>query len=373
MKMLNKTEINNIKNDFLEVGRIDNPSGAEEKIGEWVSVFLNSFKIKPFIDSTKNLFFNVAGDGEPLLLNAHLDSVQICLNKEPQFDGKTFSSNGKTILGADDLAGIIAILHGFKYLKQHKIKHRALEILFSTMEEIGGGGIKQFDFSLLKSKEAVVVDSIASLGSVVIRSPSKYNFSIFVKGKASHGAHISKGISAIMIMADLIHSLPLGKINPHTFLNIGKIRGGRSINTVPGNAILDGSIKVYSEGEIRGGHADCQVIVDLILDEIKRIKKENPQAVIEFDYDMVRPGYSFNEHDDLVHEVKKVIKNSDVTPKIVESFGCSDANTLNAMGHKALLLGMGIKDAHTIKETIELNSIVKLTEFVIELCRTDKI
>lgn len=69
----------------------------------------------------------------------------------------TITSDGSTVLGADDLSGVCAILEALTSLKEDGTPHRPLELLFDVAEETYCAGIRQFDFSRLKSKEAYVL------------------------------------------------------------------------------------------------------------------------------------------------------------------------------------------------------------------------
>ena len=269
-----KQEKLEIINMFLRVCKIDNPSGNEEKIAHCIAQELESLEVTPVIDDHFNMFFHVPGKGTPLLLNAHLDSVQPCEDKVPHFDGKTFYSRGETILSADNLEGVTAILSAINYLRAHGIEHRPLDILFTTGEEIGGTGIKHFDFSQISAKTGIVLDSASPVGSIVMKSPSKYNFQLVIEGVPGHGGHSKKAFSAIKIMADLINGLPLGQIDDYTKLNIGRVEGGKAINTIPGLVKVDGAIHALGDGEIRGENKDCEKVIKLIEKEIARVEKK---------------------------------------------------------------------------------------------------
>jgi len=371
---LNKIETEQLKKLFIECCKIDNPSKKEEKIADWINKKIKKLGFKTRIDKNNNVFFAIKGqkEKESLLLNAHLDGVQPCIGKEPMFDGKKFYSKKETILGADNATGLISILFALEYLKKNKIKHKPLEILFTTMEEIGGIGIKNFNFSIVNSNEAVTIDSLANVGSIVTKSPSKYNFSISFEGISIHGQGADKGISAIKMMAELISSLPIGKVKENVFLNIGIIKGGKSLNTVAGKANIEGNFKIHSEGEIRAEkNNDAKTLIDTIYKKIERLEKKYKKGSIKFICKLNRPSYNFSSEDTHLKNIKKAINRTDIKSKEIESFGVSDANTLNSMGVKTFLLGTGVKNAHTTKETVTLKSLVKLTEIVIELCKQE--
>ena len=82
-----------------------------------------------------NLFGTLKGglSGTPILLSGHMDTVAPGIGKKPVFheDG-TITSDGTTVLGADDLTGVIAILEGIRAAQEAGIPHRDIEILFAA-------------------------------------------------------------------------------------------------------------------------------------------------------------------------------------------------------------------------------------------------
>ena len=86
-----------------------------------------------------------------------MDTVAPGIGKKPVFheDG-TITSDGTTVLGADDLTGVIAILEGIRAVQEAGIPHRDIEILFAAAEEPFTRGSSEFDFSQMKAKESYV-------------------------------------------------------------------------------------------------------------------------------------------------------------------------------------------------------------------------
>ena len=123
----------------MELGRIDSPSKKEENMSKAVAAKLDALNINHHTDEFFNVTARKPGRGDPIYLCAHLDAVMPCLGKDPQCDGEYLYSNGKTILAGDDLVGVTAILMLLEHLKDTH-DHRTLEIIFTTQEEIGGGG-----------------------------------------------------------------------------------------------------------------------------------------------------------------------------------------------------------------------------------------
>lgn len=139
-------------------------------------------------DSTKitgaaagNLYAYVKGGGKksPVLLAAHMDTVMPAYGKKAVFaeDG-TVKSDGTTVLGADDLAGVTEIYHAMKYLKENQITHRDTELLFTVGEELYCKGAKAFDYGRIKSKSAYVLDLSGRIGDAAYAAPTILSFCV---------------------------------------------------------------------------------------------------------------------------------------------------------------------------------------------------
>lgn len=198
---------------FSELVSIDNPSLREEKMCERIKIFLENLQIPYEEDDTGskiggtsgNLYAYVEGDNSlpPLLFSAHMDSVSPAVGKKVVLheDG-TITSDGSTVLGADDLSGVCAILEALTSLKEDGTPHRPLELLFDVAEETYCAGIRQFDFSRLKSKEAYVFDLTGDIGGAAYQAPAIVSFTAGFTGKATHAAFSpEEGIHAIKAAA----------------------------------------------------------------------------------------------------------------------------------------------------------------------------
>ncbi|MGB9843552.1 MAG: M20/M25/M40 family metallo-hydrolase, partial [Caldisericia bacterium] len=204
-----------IINNFIEICKIPSPSGNEEKVRKWIIENykdLGNWKV----DSIGNMYLNIGEGDKSLLLNAHIDTVPVDSDKiNVVVENDLIKTDGKTILGADDKSGVIAILEGVKN-KKKDLKGR-VEIVLTVQEETGLNGAKNFDVSLLKSKEGFVFDLHNPPGDVVNMSPYHNTFKFFIYGKSAHaGAEPEKGINAIFLASKAISKLKIGKIDEET-------------------------------------------------------------------------------------------------------------------------------------------------------------
>ena len=367
--LFNKTEIEEVKNLFLQIWKIDNPSWDEWKVAKFIEKYFSAIDQKVVIDKTNNILVKLKWEWESVLINAHIDSVNPATDKCPQFNWKLFHSNWKTVLWADDLAWVAVMLFAVKYLKKNKIKIKNAELLFTSMEEIWWKWIKQFKFSSLKSKQWLIIDSIDTLWAIVTEAPSKYNFCITATWIWVHGKNIAKWVSAIKMMWDLISKLKLWIIKKWLFLNIWKIYWWTAVNSVPDKAFLQWYVKTTCEWEIRWQIVESQKVIDYLHEKIALINKKYPKWKLELNCELVRNWYSINKSEPFLVNIKKAIKDSWLKPKLVKTFWTSDANTINAMWIKISMIWMWIKWAHTVNETISLHNIVKLSEIVVNYLR----
>lgn len=112
-------------------------------------------------------------------------------------------SDGTTILGFDDKAGIAALLEAMRIIKENDIEHGDLQIIFSVSEEKGLLGAKNLDYTKINADFAFVLNEGGAPGEIIVKAPAQDSISIKIKGKPAHaGVSPEEGISAVMVAAD---------------------------------------------------------------------------------------------------------------------------------------------------------------------------
>ena len=120
---------------FLELVAIDSPSGDEEAIAAELEQRLRVLGLEASQDAHGNVLASLPGEGDPLLLSAHMDTVEPGRGIQPAWDGPdTIRSDGRTILGADNKGGCAVILEVIESLIEDKARHRAIEVAISRGE-----------------------------------------------------------------------------------------------------------------------------------------------------------------------------------------------------------------------------------------------
>ena len=118
---------------LIELIQIDSPSGEEDAIDAEVSSRLNSLGLSVSHDSYNNVIAKLSGQGPPLLLSAHLDTVEPGRGIKPMVDGEVLRSDGTTILGGDCKAGLAIVLEGLASTLESNSGNRAIEVVFTTV------------------------------------------------------------------------------------------------------------------------------------------------------------------------------------------------------------------------------------------------
>ena len=174
-----------------------------------------------------------------------MDTVEPAKGKKAvSHEDGTVTSDGTTVLGADDLAGVTAIYEAVRHLIETKTPHRPIEILISTGEELYCKGANAFDYSQVQAKEAYVLDLSGAIGAAAYAAPTLVSFAAKIQGKAAHaGFHPEDGINSIQAAAHAIAQLPQGHVDESTTANIGKIGGGSGTNIVSESCVIEGEIR----------------------------------------------------------------------------------------------------------------------------------
>ncbi len=341
---------------FMDLVRIDSPSGEEEGIAQELTRRLTTLGFDVRRDGHGNVIASEDGDN-PLLLSAHMDTVEPGRGIKPRVQGDRIVSDGTTILGGDCKAGISAILEALQSIKESETKRRPAQVVFTRGEEIGLVGAKNLDASLLKAKEGVIFDGNGPPSKVTIASPTNLSFDVTIKGRAAHaGAEPEKGLSAIRIATDIISMLPQGRLDAETTFNIGVIKGGSVRNAVPENCAFSGEFRSRNQKMFESLKADLLEILDTA-------RKNHPEAVITATMDVGFEAYNLKKNDPMVQRVSKVLRTLGMTPELGPSGGGTDGNVFSTWGVKCVVVGMSTQEMHTTREFVPVADLVKTATF----------
>ncbi|MBU3978241.1 M20/M25/M40 family metallo-hydrolase [Patescibacteria group bacterium] len=342
---------------FLDLVQIDSPSGEEQKIAKEMIRRLEALGGSVERDAFGNIIAKFKGVGDPMMINAHLDTVEPGRGIKPVIHGDRITSDGRTILGGDPKAGVAAILEVLTSLKEEKHKHVPLEVVFTMSEEIGLKGAVNLDYSKLTAKKGITFDGDGGVGTVTTSAPGYNRVDVTIIGRGAHaGVEPEKGISAIKIGAEIISKLEIGRIDHETTANVGLIEGGSALNAVPERLHFMAEIRSRSLQKLEKHSLHFEEIFNAVMQKYQGAKIEL-KIVREFD------PYLFKENHSVIQKIKNVLSQLGLKPKLELSGGGTDVNIFHTHGIEVVCVGVGDYGAHTTKEYALISEMIQTARF----------
>ncbi|MBS4020926.1 MAG: M20/M25/M40 family metallo-hydrolase [Dethiobacter sp.] len=357
-------------NEFMDIVRIDSLTKKERTMADFLKGKLGELGLEVSEDQAGEACGGEAGnvigvlDGDEgktaLMFLAHMDRVKPGEGVQPVLEGDVIKSDGKTVLGSDDGAGIAAILEMLRVIKENNVAHGRLEVVFTIAEEGGLFGAKGLDVEKLKARKGIVLDSTGEVGTVINRAPAQDEIVARVFGKASHaGVSPEKGINAIVVAAKAISRMKIGRIDEETTSNIGIIEGGKATNIVPD------FVEVRGEARSRVEEKLVAATEGICREFIRAAEEENTR--VELDVKRLYPAYYVQEDDELLKLVHRAGESAGLKIEVKPTGGGSDANIINGKGVTAVNLAVGNEEVHTVEEYIRASDMVKITELALKI------
>lgn len=302
-----------------------------------------------------------------LLLNAHMDTVQPGEGVSVQFVDGVFTSDGRTILGADDKSAIAVILETLFVLKERGLAHGLLEIVLTVCEETGLAGAKNLDFTQFESPFGYTLDGSDTEG-VIVQAPSANRFEISVIGKDAHaGAHPEKGINAIHLAAKAMAGLTLGRIDQETTCNIGWIEGGLATNIIPPLVTLRGEARSHDEDKLRKVTANIVNTFERVIAAGRGGEPQNGLPKVETRVERSYSRTRIPEDHLLVDLARRAADRLGRGMRTKISGGGSDANIFFEKGIPLGILGTGMREVHSVREHVRLEDMVRSAELLLKI------
>ncbi len=290
------------------------------------------------------------------MLSAHLDTVDPGRGIKPIVDGDVLRSDGSTILGGDCKAGVAIVLEALTAAAGSGGGNRAVEVVFTRHEEGGLVGAHNLDFSMISAKEGVVFDGEGPPNRITVSAPSQNVVTAKITGRAAHaGLEPEKGISALLIAAEILSNLPLGRIDEETTANIGRMEGGLKRNIIPEQAFLDGEFRSRNNEKL----ADMERKFRGVFDDVA---SRFPEAKIDLDIVNTYQAYQVEAGSSAVAVIGRALAGMGLEPVLESSGGGSDANVFIERGITAVPVGIGVRDFHTTWETAVISEVLQAAQ-----------
>ena len=374
--MINKERLTKT---FMDLVKIDSVSKEEARVSGMIQEIMADLGADIVIDNagekvngdTGNLIARLKGNTEvpPLILNAHMDTVEPGRGIVPELNDGVFTSQGDNILGADEKSAIAIILEALQVIEENNLACGPLEVVFTVCEEIGLMGAKHLDFKHISAKYGFALDANDTRG-VVTRAPSANRLEFAVHGKEAHaGAAPEKGINAIQIASRAIADLKLGRIDEETTCNIGVIQGGLATNIIPN--------LVKIKGEVRSHNAQkLETVTQTIVSAFEKAAADNAKAnngvelpsvdsLVKHDFTRTHIA----EDHPVVTLAVNAARNLGREMVCKTTGGGADANVFFQQGIVTGVLGTGMQDMHTINESVRLDDMVEAVELLLEILK----
>lgn len=358
-------------NEFLELVKIDSETKYETEIAKTLKRKFSELGLEVFEDDTTgktghgagNLICTLPANKEgvdPIYFTSHMDTVVPGKGVKPSIKDGYVVTDGTTILGADDKAGLAVMLEVLRVIEEKNLPHGEIQFVITVGEESGLVGAKVLDRSLIKAKFGYALDSDGKVGEIIVAAPTQAKISVVIYGKTAHaGVAPEKGVSAITIAAKAIAKMPLGRIDAETTANIGRFEGKG-----PTNIVCD-RVEILAEAR--------SLIPEKMEEQVRKMKEafentaEDMGGRAQVEIEVMYPGFKFGEGDYVVEIAKKAAEKIGRPSKLLKSGGGSDANIIAGFNIPTVNLAVGYEDIHTTNEKMPIEELNKLAEMVVAI------
>ncbi|WP_170007578.1 M20/M25/M40 family metallo-hydrolase [Bacillus fonticola] len=358
---------------FLELVQIDSETGDERAVCNALTKLFTDLGCEVTEDDTTgttghgagNLIIQLKGTKDavdPIFFTSHMDTVVPANGVKPSVQDGLVVTDGTTILGADDKAGISAMVELIHQLKEQNIPHGDVQFVITVGEESGLVGAKALDSKLMNAKYGYALDSDGKVGNVIIAAPTQAKVKAIIYGKTAHaGVAPEKGVSAITIAAKAVSKMPLGRIDEETTANIGRFEGGKQTN------IVVDRVDILAEAR--------SLVPEKMEAQVEKMKVAFEEAAAEMGgraeviVDVMYPGFKYSGEDHVVQVAQKAAATIGRSSELLRSGGGSDANIFAGMGIPTVNLSVGYEEIHTTNERMPIEELVALSDLVVEIVK----
>lgn len=362
--------------EFVELISIDSLSFREAQMAERLKEKLRTIGLTVEEDnaassldkdgdgkSASNIYVRLPGNipGPARLFCSHMDTVAPGTGKRAVIGPEgTITSAKDTVLGADDVSGLVSILEALRAIKENDLPHPDLEILFTAAEEPYCKGSRYVDYDRLHSREGYVLDLTGPVGTAAAAAPSIISLTVTVTGRAAHaGFAPEKGINALSIAAVALAGIRTGRVDEDLTVNFGTITGGNGKNIVPEKIVIEGEIRCLDH--------------ERALCEAERIREEFAHAAARYGgstevsvEENIR-AYRVREDRGVVKRLIKASGELGFTSEIIVTYGGSDANRLNEHGIETIVAACAMENCHSTQEYTTVDELTRSAQLTLRL------
>jgi tripeptide aminopeptidase len=339
------------------------PSNIDRKVP--VVGFISHFDTSPDYTAT---------DVKPQI-HKNYDGKDIVLNKEQNivlspsyfedlllYKGQTLiTTDGTTLLGADDKAGITEIVTAMEYLIKHpEIKHGHIRIGFTPDEEIGRGAHK-FDVQKFGADWAYTMDG-SQVGELEFENFNAAGAVVTIHGKIVHPGYAKgKMVNSMLIATDFIKALPSQEIPQETegyegFFHLSDMHGSVEKTTLE-YIIRDHDLELFQQRK--------KQMLDIAEKINKKLGSEAIEVVLKDQYFNMREKVEPEMH--IVDIAEEAMKSLNIKPLIKAIRGGTDGSQLSYMGLPCPNIFAGGHNFHGRYEYVPVESMLKASQVIVKI------
>ena len=349
----------------MEVAAIAAPPFGESARAHWLAERFRELGLREVeIDEAGNVLGQRPGTGPFVSLSAHIDTVF------PATTPLNIRQQGSRLYGpgvSDNGAGIAAMLGIAAVLQAAEIPHALPFLLIGNVGEEGEGDLRgmRYVFATPRWRDSiaysVVVDGAGS-DTVVAQALGSRRFEVIVRGPGGHSWSDFGAPNPIIVLGRAIESFSRTPLptSPKTTFNIGVIRGGTSVNSIPESASMRIDLRSTSMTEIDRLEWSLRNALDKALDaENRTAPHHQPQRPNPIQCEMVaignRPAGELNPDARILRAIRAVDAHLNNTAQVQRA--STDANIPLSEGREAIAVGAGGAGggAHTLQEWFDCN------------------
>ena len=305
-------------------------------------------------------------DGKDIILNEAKDivlSVEEFPNLKNYMGRTVITTDGTTLLGADDKAGIVEIIEAMKYLIEHpEIKHGTVKVAFGPDEEIGRGA-DNFNVKEFGADFAYTMDG-GPVGELEYESFNAAGAFFKIKGKSVHpGTAKGKLINASLIAAEVVNSFPVDEVPEKT----EGYEGFYFLDKINSNCEEAELSYILRDHDREKFEAKKKFAANVAKKINEKYGKELVSVEIKDQY--YNMGEIIKDHMNVVEIAKKAMENLGIKPVIEPIRGGTDGSKISFMGLPTPNIFAGGENFHGKYEFVALESMILATDVIVEIVK----
>src|SRR3954466_15072479 len=350
----------------MEMARIPAPPFGESARAAWLAERFREVGLDDVrIDDVGNVFGTHPGFGRrSISLSAHIDTVF------PANTPLNIRQQGSRIYGpgvSDNGAGVVAMLAVALLLRNVRLRHALPFVFIGNVGEEGEGDLRgmRHIFSTPRWKDSIACSLVldgAGCDTIVAEALGSRRFEVIVRGPGGHSWSDFGAPNPIVVLARAIESFrqtPL-PVSPKTTFNIGVIRGGTSVNSIPESASMRVDIRSTSTPEIERLERALRSALDMaVANETKAMSQSGKERALGLSAEVVtigdRPGGELPPEARILQVIRSVDAHLGNVAQVQRA--STDANIPLSLGREAIAIGGGGSGggAHTLQEWFDSN------------------